>query len=148
MVLPRVHLKHDDVPVHQLLEDVLQRLVGVLDLLQHVGFDLLPQNEFGVGGNVGEAAELGQHRGQLGGDGEVEVAHVVDAPGAGAVVLEEEHHVLVLVEGGEGGGQVHVRLRQLQEDGPGVVVLRHVHHAPVPVLQLHQTRPQGLNAIC
>ena len=62
----------------------------------------------------------------------------------GAVILEEEHHILILVEGGEGTGRVGVGVVQLQEDGPGVYVLRYLRHRPVPVLELNQTRPQSL----
>ena len=40
----KTHLEDYDIPIHQLLQDVFQRLVGVLDPLKHVWLNLLPQD--------------------------------------------------------------------------------------------------------
>ena len=70
------------------------------------------------------------------------MTHVLDLSGARTVVFEEQHHVLFLVEGGE--RPVHIWLLELEENSPGIAVLRHLHHAPVRLLQLHQAGPEGL----
>ena len=47
-----------------------------------------------------------------------------------AVELQEQHPFLVLVELRRGSGAVCVGWEQLEENGPRIAVLRHLHHRP------------------